>query len=173
MKKFKNDINIFIIIILLIFKYFMRSHVIPSLFIIIGGIVLISQYLIYFSGIYTDLNMKYKNICLYILVFSMLITCAINASTYVSDLVTINGFFMFIVTISKWLYLLSNLYFLNEAYTVKKYRILSVLFVIVAYLNIFESLINIESILEIIAIIVTYGLGKYGRIINLQKKHNK
>lgn len=69
MKKFKNDINIFIIIILLIFKYFMRSHVIPSLFITIGGIVLISQYLIYFSGIYTDLNMKYKNICLYILVF--------------------------------------------------------------------------------------------------------
>lgn len=173
MKKFKNEISVLGLVILLIFKYFMNSYRMPNLFITIVGIVLTTLYFIYFNEIYTSLNMKYKNVCLGILVFSMLITWSINASPYISDLVTINGFFMLLVTISKWLYIFSNLYFLNEAYTLKKYRILSIIFVIVAYLNIFESLINIEAILEIVAITINYGLGKYGRIINLQKKNNK
>lgn len=173
MKKIKNNLIVLVILVLLILKHIYIEKNIPNWCITIFGTLLVAFYYLYFKKIYTNLSMKYINICLVILVFSGLITVSINASNYISDLVVTNGVFRLIVIISKWAYLLLNFYFLNTAYTVKKYRILSLMFLGVAYLNIFEMFVEIEAIIEIIAILIDYGLGKYGRIIDIQKKNNK
>ena len=88
-------------------------------------------------------------------------------------MVYISDTFRYIVIFSKITYVLISLYLVNEAFTKKKYRTLSVLFFFVSYLNVWEIFVKYEAVLAIIAILLNYGLERYGRIINKKKENNK
>lgn len=173
MKKILYNLATVALLIFLILKLLVDYCKVPSIYITVGGMVLTLLYCIYFSKKYTIMRFNLKGLCLLILVYNSLITVAINASTVVSNLVIFNDKFMYMVILAKWSYLISNFYFAYRAYVSKKHRCLATIYILVAYFNILEMFLSIEAVLEFLAVILDYGLEKYGRINNIQKKIDK
>ncbi|WP_288863015.1 hypothetical protein [uncultured Sneathia sp.] len=175
MKEISNILILIFFLILLFLKYYYIEKPIGNIYITVGGLLLTVVSYLYFNNILNELNIekKYKYIYLVILVYANIISTIINASSYISDMVYISDTFRYIVIFSKITYVLISLYLVNEAFTKKKYRTLSVLFFFVSYLNVWEIFVKYEAVLAIIAILLNYGLERYGRIINKKKENNK